>query len=136
MLVVALIKVESGFQHKVISTKGARGLMQIRPFVATALVEEADVQSWEGESSLEDPIVNIKIGCFYLSHLEKQFGDLELALTAYNWGPARVEDRLEGQKSMPFGFARNVIAIYLIYENLAYEHKTPIPYSSLGVPST
>lgn len=37
-----------------------------------------------------DPEANIRAGCAYMAALEKQFGTLEEALAAYNWGPGNV----------------------------------------------
>ena len=117
MLVLAVIKVESRFHESAISTEGARGLMQIRPFVANALAEEVELTKWEGESSLDDPILNIKLGVFYLSHLKKRFRDLKLALAAYNWGPTEIRSRLEGEEEVPLGYAMKVLSAYYVYRS-------------------
>lgn len=120
MLILAVIRVESRFQNAAISSKGARGLMQIRPFVANALAQEVDL-GLDSESrkldpeSLYDPILNIKIGVFYLYYLKNSFSDLKLALTAYNWGPTEVKNRLERDEVVPFGYARKVLSTYHIY---------------------
>jgi soluble lytic murein transglycosylase-like protein len=79
MLVLAVIKVESEFQSGAVSAYGARGLMQLRPDVAHALAEEADLDVWEGEKSLHNPVTNIKLGAYYLGQLKEKFGDLKLA---------------------------------------------------------
>jgi soluble lytic murein transglycosylase-like protein len=91
MLVLAVIKVESEFQSGAVSAYGARGLMQLRPDVAHALAEETDLDVWENENSLHDPVTNIKLGAYYLAQLKEKFGDLKLALTAYNRGPMWVQ---------------------------------------------
>ncbi|MGH7830981.1 MAG: transglycosylase SLT domain-containing protein, partial [Candidatus Binatia bacterium] len=76
MLVVAMIAVESTFRHDAVSSKGARGLMQIRPFVADALAKEVELEGWEGKKSLDNPIINIKLGVVYLDRLKRKFRDL------------------------------------------------------------
>src|SRR4051812_47587161 len=58
MLVLAVIKVESEFRSAAVSSYGARGLMQLLPAVAHALAEETDLEAWEGEKSLHDPVTN------------------------------------------------------------------------------
>lgn len=115
MLILAVIDVESRFQNAAVSSEGARGLMQIRPIFANALAEEADIERWEGEKSLDDPILNIKLGVFYLHHLKKNFRDLKLALTAYNWGPTEVKNRLEEDEMLPLEYAMKVLTAYQSY---------------------
>ena len=135
MLVLAVINVESSFQHAAVSTKGARGLMQIRPFVANALAQELRLRDKEIKGSkdqpfnpstlqplnLDDPILNIKLGVFYLHHLKKNFRDLKLALTAYNWGPTDLKNRLEGDEAIPLGYARKVLSSYHRYHRHSHQ---------------
>jgi soluble lytic murein transglycosylase len=109
MLVLAVIKVESEFQSGAVSTYGARGLMQLRPDVAHALAEETDLDAWENENSLHDPVTNIKLGAYYLGQLKEKFGDLKLALTAYNRGPTWVQRMIESKTALPLDYARKVL---------------------------
>ena len=115
LLVLAIINVESSFRNAAVSSEGARGLMQIHPVFADALAEEANLQTWEGEKSLDDPILNIKLGVFYLHSLKKNFRDLKLALTAYNWGPTEVRNRLEEDEGLPLDYAMKVLSTYHSY---------------------
>ncbi|MGH7773032.1 MAG: lytic transglycosylase domain-containing protein [Candidatus Binatia bacterium] len=115
MLVLALINVESRFHQTAVSTEGARGLMQIRPLVANALAEEVELEGWEGEKSLDDPITNIKLGVFYLGYLKKSFRDLKLTLAAYNSGPTEINRRLEEEEELPIEFAMKVLSTYHLY---------------------
>jgi len=81
LLLAAIVAVESGFTPGAVSPRGARGLMQIRSAVGEAY----------GAKNLFDPYVNVDVGCRYLNSLMKDYeGDLELALAAYNAGPAAV----------------------------------------------
>ena len=113
MLVLAVINVESRFHHQKTSPDGARGLMQIRPFVGSDLAEQTDlVEDWEGAESLDDPILNVKLGIFYLGSLKKRFKNMELALTAYNWGPTRVQSRLEEDEPISLDYAERVLSNY------------------------
>jgi len=114
-LILGIIRVESGFRRRAVSSAGARGLMQIRPFVADALAEDLGFEKWKGIESLDDPVTNIKLGVFYLAHLKQRFGDLKLALSAYRWGPTRVQSRLEAAQSVPRGYARRVIKFAALY---------------------
>ena len=112
MLVLAIITIESRFQHKAVSAEGARGLMQINPQIADSLAKEAEIALWSGEKSLDDPVLNIKLGVFYLGHLKKTFRDLKLALTAYNWGPTEVKNRLAEERTVPQDYAAKVLSAY------------------------
>ncbi|MDH5298794.1 MAG: lytic transglycosylase domain-containing protein [Desulfobulbaceae bacterium] len=81
MLVKAVIKVESDFDHRALSSKGAMGLMQLMPETASDMHVNDPF----------DPKSNIMGGTRYLGLLLGQFGgDLLLALAAYNAGPTRV----------------------------------------------
>ncbi|MGD9006634.1 MAG: lytic transglycosylase domain-containing protein [Desulfobacteraceae bacterium] len=81
-LIKALIHVESYFNPKAVSTKGAIGLMQIMPQNLQALNINDPFDPWE----------NIMGGARYLkSMLERFRGELPLALAAYNAGPTAVE---------------------------------------------
>ncbi|MCF6290717.1 MAG: lytic transglycosylase domain-containing protein [Desulfobacterales bacterium] len=82
-LIRAVIRVESNFEKKAVSSKGARGLMQLMPGTAMEM----------GVGSVFDPADNIMGGSRYLRKLYDRFqGDLELTLAAYNAGPNRVEE--------------------------------------------
>ena len=79
-LVKAVIYMESGGNPRVVSPKGAGGLMQLMPGTAGEL----------GVKDLFDPEENIKSGTRYLGSLLKRFKSTELALWAYNAGPQAV----------------------------------------------
>jgi hypothetical protein len=80
-LVRAIIAVESEFDQWAVSSKGARGLMQLMPDTARRL----------GVADSFDARQNIFAGTQYLRILLDQFGgDVDLALAAYNAGPTSV----------------------------------------------
>lgn len=132
LLVLAVIEVESRFQHGVVSNMGARGLMQIRPALAKALVNEVELgdKFADGElepEALDDPILNIKLGVFYLQYLKTRFRDLKLALTAYNWGPTEINYRLSMEEEVPLGYAMKVLSTYQSFRH-TNGHRLERPY--------
>ena len=86
-LLRAVIVVESGFNSRAVSKRGAVGLMQLMPATATRF----------GVSNPYDPKQNVHAGARYLKFLIDRFGqDIRLALAAYNAGEEAV-DRNGGQ---------------------------------------
>ena len=94
LLLTAVIITESSFNNWARSNRGALGLMQIRPATGKELATEVSIQ-WRGALSLYDPEINISLGAYYLSKLFLHFGDLGLALEAYNHGPSRLKGYLK-----------------------------------------
>jgi soluble lytic murein transglycosylase-like protein len=108
VLILAIIQVESQFDHKAISSQGAEGLMQIRSVVVTELVEEGKIPAAR-HHNLRDPLVNVRVGASYLAHLIDMFGDLKIALAAYNWGPTRIRKKLVAKEAIPSQYASKVL---------------------------
>jgi soluble lytic murein transglycosylase-like protein len=80
-LVKSVMLVESNFNPRAVSRKGARGLMQLMPETARRF----------GVTNRFDPLENLRGGAEFLASLLKLFsGDLPLALAAYNAGEGAV----------------------------------------------
>ena len=81
-LVDLVIRMESGYNSRAVSPKGARGVMQLMPGTA----------SLYGVRDVFDPSDNIRGGVRYLADLLKRFdSNVALALAAYNAGPEAVD---------------------------------------------
>ena len=86
-LLLAVGSVESGFDDRACSHKGAVGLLQVMPATGREVAVRLGLKSWD----LYDPEDNALIGATYLKERIKRYrGDLHLALAAYNAGPGRV----------------------------------------------
>lgn len=91
-LVLALIKVESGWDADAESRAGARGLMQVMPETAQHVVDAGMLgEKTADPGKLDDPEHNIRIGTAYLGYLMERFDDKTIALAAYNGGPTRAQ---------------------------------------------
>ncbi len=79
-LIKAVIQVESSFRTDAVSSCGAQGLMQLMPGTARSL----------GVTNSFDAYQNVMGGSTYLQQQLERFGDIRLALAAYNTGPGRI----------------------------------------------
>ncbi len=130
-LVASVIWVESKYDTSAVSRKNAMGLMQLIPETARWGAAKIGIQDFN-ESMLFDPDVNIRLGCWYLSYLIRQFpDDIRLVLAAYNGGIGNVKAWLENKEysadgktldHIPFGETRTyvdlVLKIYDIYKQI------------------
>jgi soluble lytic murein transglycosylase len=110
-LVLALIQVESSGYNFAVSPVGAMGLMQLMPATAEGVARRIGL-CWEGPATLFDPVSNIRIGVLYLRELVDRYGSVPTALAAYNWGPARIAERLRQGEPVPALYARRVLSVY------------------------
>ncbi|WP_432664208.1 lytic transglycosylase domain-containing protein [Wukongibacter baidiensis] len=103
LFVASVIRAESKFDSKAVSPKGAKGLMQIASITGRWASKELGIEGYD-EEMLFNPEVNIKIGCWYLNKLRKEFGDNTVhILAAYNAGSGNVSKWLRNEKYCPDG---------------------------------
>lgn len=134
-LVLALIRQESAFDPRAVSTAGARGMMQLMPATAKKVARAAG-QPYSRARLLDDPRYNIQLGTAYLDTMMLRFDHTPaLALAAYNAGPGRVNrwirqigdprtgeiDLIDWIESIPFGETRNYVQRVLESETVYRE---------------
>lgn len=117
-LVCAVINVESNFDPDAQSSKGAKGLMQLMDDTAGWIAPQVPVENFN-VFRIKEPELNIQLGCWYLSYLERQFdGDLTLIVAAYNAGSGNISKWLEDESyskdgktlsSIPYKETRNYV---------------------------
>lgn len=126
-LVYALMREESFFNPKALSSTGARGLMQLMP--ATAAMT---AKNFKGADALYDPAYNISLGVKYFAYLIREFkGNKALAVLAYNSGPGSVNGWLatmgdrefdEFIEDIPYpetaNYVKKVYAAYWCYKKI------------------
>jgi len=116
-LIRAVIQVESSFRTDAVSACGAQGLMQLMPGTAE-------------EMGVEDPFdaaENVMGGAGYLKKLLNRFGDIRLALAAYNAGQGKIAslgitdpDDAQQYAKIPAGvrgYVDKVLSYWQQYEN-------------------
>ena len=132
-LIYALIKAESNFNSNAKSSKDAIGLMQLMESTAQDVCKKTDLQISSDELSekLLEPDININIGTKYLSILIQKYGNIEIAITAYNAGIGTVDNWIEkgiinadgsNVENIPYketnNYVRKILRDYKIYTNL------------------
>ena len=124
ILILAVIDVESKFQFRAISPAGARGIMQIMPATGKFLVRSVRELAQEIKAEhftpehLDNPIVNIKLGTYYLQDLRKSFQNVSKALIAYNLGPTELRTRMENQIEYTDEYANAVLAAHQKFKKI------------------
>ena len=124
LLLLALIKTESSFRQKIESDQGAKGLLQLRPYVAYDVAKRSQL-SWQGDDPLFDSEFNIKVGSLYLFELILKFQDVRKALIAYNQGEGSLRYKMKFGHGMPRFFYQRFVENYRLlkrkYDSITLE---------------
>lgn len=111
-LVLAIISVESSFDKNAVSPVGARGLMQLMPDTAKLLAKELGIK-YHGLNGIHDIEYNIMLGTYYLAKLaDKYQRNMHLYLTAYNYGPSKVDKMIREKNRIPRDYYSKIINRY------------------------
>jgi soluble lytic murein transglycosylase len=106
-----MIQVESSFGTNAVSKVGARGLMQVKPSTARAVVSDLG-WPWSNDDDLFHPVLNVRVGTEYLFDLVLKFGSVEKAIIAYNEGETEVRGLLSEGTKLPQAYLRRVLREY------------------------
>jgi len=115
LLLTAIIRVESGFNTRAVSPKGALGLMQVMP----ATGERYGI----AKKQLLDPMTNIRTGAKYLVDLAGMFGNrIDLVLAGYNAGEGAVRQHQNRIPPYPetVDYVDSVLRYYRSYRSASY----------------
>jgi len=130
-LVWSIMREESGFRPAVVSSAGARGLLQLMPETARRLAAQLGLAAFDA-GALFDPATNVRLGAYYLDTLSRRFGGRLSAVAAgYNAGPEAVSRWLAARGTLPDdewveaipydqtrGYVRRVLRSVYVYEEL------------------
>ena len=125
LLVLSIIKVESNFDERALSQRGAKGLMQIMESTAVWASKKMKILD-HTEDRLYNADYNIRIGVWYIKWLYDKYQDIDLAIVAYNGGMGNVDKWLLDKKYSSDGKKLDVIPFeetnnYLFKVKFAYK---------------
>jgi len=86
--------------------------MQITPESGQELAMKTGIK-WEGEHTLLDPLINVKLGVYFLSRLRSVFRhDFHHMLLAYNYGLNGVLRSISTGEEIESNYPGKILAIY------------------------
>lgn len=122
VFVMAVIRTESHWNPLAKGSVGEIGLMQLRPETAEWIAKKAKLP-WYGTKTLENPVLNVKLGVAYLDFLRGSFdGYANKYLSAYNMGAGNVR-RMYKNDMRPKEYSTKVMQHYKeLYTRLVRAH--------------
>lgn len=126
VFLMSIIQTESSFNPKARGTSGEIGLMQILPTTAEWISKKNGIP-WRGAESLNNPVLNIRLGAAYLAYLRDRF-DLHarLYIAAYNMGQGNV-DHAQSRNIWPRDYPGAVMRNYVDFYASLKEKQVPAP---------
>jgi soluble lytic murein transglycosylase len=138
--VAAIVLNESSFNPGAVSSRGARGLMQMMPDTAEWVFGSLNVSGEYSFDLMFDAEMNVEFGCWYLNYLSEKFGgDPVLVAAAFHAGQTTVENWLSNEEyssdqrtialdDMYDGntkaYVEKVLNAFAVYRRLYYEEVT------------
>jgi len=111
LFLISMILTESSFKRGQVSSMGAEGLMQIRPFVGQSLADKIGLD-WQADSTLFKPDLNIRLGSLHLFEMILKFKDVRKAVISYNVGETTLRSHMRLNKSLPKNYLNKVMKNY------------------------
>jgi soluble lytic murein transglycosylase-like protein len=106
-LAFEIVRLESGFKPRAVSSAGAIGLAQVMP--RTARILDSTITA----EDLRDPTTNLRVGFRFFRDLMVRYDyDLRLALLAYNRGPSRVGEIMARGEDPENSYASRIMLNY------------------------
>lgn len=134
--VCAIINTESKFDAKQVSPKNAKGLMQIMETTANWVNAVEPIENYDYEN-ICDPELNVNIGCWYISWLNKRYNNnKKLVLAAYNAGSGNITKWLANEEYSKDGKTLSVIPFKetsdyvkkVLYAEKLYKYILKLPF--------
>lgn len=129
LLIFAIIKAESNFKPDVVSKSNAVGLMQLMQATAEDTAKKLKIEYQKED--LYNPEKNICLGTKYFAGLLEKYGNITVALTAYNAGSGNVDKwigngtiQTDGSdaENIPYKetnrYVRKILRDYTMYQQL------------------
>lgn len=136
--IYGIMRSESLFSPRAVSSTGARGLMQLMPGTAHDVASHIGL-NLDQPDALFTPAVNVRLGSHYLQQMVQRFdGSLVAATAAYNAGPKRVADWLPDKpiaadiwvENIPYvetrHYVKRVMAYSAVFDWRLHGHMKPL----------
>lgn len=127
-LIYSMMKSESNFNHRVKSSAGAIGLMQLMPSTAAGIAKKLRLKQYD----LKDPCTSVMLGAYYIAGLSVRYkGQLEYVVAAYNAGAGNVNKWIKSGSFTDKDFFAEFVPFYETRHYIYRTKKFMIIYKSI-----